>query len=131
MLIPGKSHSRVESRNSRVSIETLNFTRVRRPTFYWCDRSWIAGRDAKAGGGVIASQSPTLFPADEGTQSNDRHSGQWGAQNVAKRPGEGATGKARLGKHNDRSVLGQGAGESSPPSLSPHPRRTPLDNRST
>ena len=28
MLIPGKSHSRVESRNSRVSIETLHFARV-------------------------------------------------------------------------------------------------------
>jgi len=31
MLIPGKSHSRIESRNSRVSIDTLDFDRV--PTF--------------------------------------------------------------------------------------------------
>jgi len=42
MLIPGKSHSRVESRNSQVSIETLDFTQVQR-TFYGRDRSWIAG----------------------------------------------------------------------------------------
>ena len=40
MLIPGKSHSRVESRNSRVSIQTFDFARVR--TFYWRDQSWIA-----------------------------------------------------------------------------------------
>jgi len=49
MLIPRKSHSRVESHNSRVSIQTLDFTRVH--TFYRHDRSWIAGRDAKGGGG--------------------------------------------------------------------------------
>ena len=29
MLIPGKSHSRDESRNSRVLIETIDFARVR------------------------------------------------------------------------------------------------------
>ena len=40
MLIPGKSYSRVQRRNSRVSMETLNFARVR--TFYQRDRSWIA-----------------------------------------------------------------------------------------
>jgi len=42
MLIPGKSHSRVERCNCRVSIETLVFTRVR-------DRSRIAGRGMTAG----------------------------------------------------------------------------------
>ena len=45
MLIPGKSYSRVERHNSRVSIKTLDFVQVR--AFYRCDRSWIAGRDAK------------------------------------------------------------------------------------
>ena len=49
MLIPGKSHSRVVSRNSRVSIETLNSARVR--TFYQRDRSWITGVGARGGGG--------------------------------------------------------------------------------
>jgi len=48
MLIPGKSHSRVVSRNSRVSIETLNSARV--CTFYQRDRSWITGVGARGGG---------------------------------------------------------------------------------
>jgi len=41
LLIPQKSHSRVESCNSPVSIETLDFVRIR--TFYRRDRSWIVG----------------------------------------------------------------------------------------
>jgi len=48
MLTAGKSQTRVESRNSRVSIETLDFARVR--TFHWHDWSWIAGSGAKGGG---------------------------------------------------------------------------------
>ena len=47
MLSPGKSHSWVESGNSRVLIETLDCARVR--IFYWRDRSWIAGKGANGG----------------------------------------------------------------------------------
>ena len=96
MLTAGKSQTRVESCNSRVSIETLDFARVR--TFHWHDWSWIAGSGAKGGG-----QSP----ASPGSPSIDRHSRQWSARNVAKRPGEGATGGVRPGKHNGRSAVGR------------------------
>ena len=58
MSIPGKSHS-------RVSIESLDFARVR--TFYRRDRSWIAGVE-----GAIAGRSLTPFPADAGTPSRDK-----------------------------------------------------------
>jgi len=58
MLIARKSHARVEKRNSRVSIKTLDFARGR--TFYRRDRSWIASRGAK--GGVIAGWSLTPLP---------------------------------------------------------------------
>jgi len=54
MLIPGKSHSRVDSRNSLVSIETLDLARVQ-CTVYWRDRSWIACVGARGGG---AGRSP-------------------------------------------------------------------------
>jgi len=47
MLIPRKSHSRAESRNSWVSIDTLDFAQVR--TFYRHDGSWIAGGVQKGG----------------------------------------------------------------------------------
>jgi len=57
---------------------------------------------------------PTLFPADAGTPSIDRHIGQWHAWNVTKWPGQEATGGARPGKHNGRSAPGQWAGESPP-----------------
>jgi len=57
---------------------------------------------------------PTLFPADAGTPSIDRHSGQWHAWNVTKWPGQEATGGARPGKRNGRSAPGQWAGESPP-----------------
>jgi len=64
MLIPGKLYSRVESCNSRVSIETLDFTRVR--TVYWRDRSWIGDRGAK-GGGAITDWPMTPFLANAET----------------------------------------------------------------
>jgi len=44
MLIPGKSHSRDESRNSQVSIETLDFARG-------CSFTWVIGVGSPAGGG--------------------------------------------------------------------------------
>jgi len=107
MLIPGKSHSRVESHNFRASIETLDVARVR--TFCQHDRSWIAG--GGAGGGRLPASPSTLFPADVGTPSIDRHGGQWRARNVVKRPGEGATGCATL-KVPWRIGPGRRAGES-------------------
>ena len=64
MLIPGKPHSRGKSRNSWVSIKTLDFARVSTRR----DGSWIASRGAREGGG-IADRSPTLFPANAGTPS--------------------------------------------------------------
>jgi len=62
MLILGKSHSLVESRNSRR--------------------------------GAITGRSPMLFPADAGTPLTDRHSRQWRARNVVKRPVGGLQGSA-------------------------------------
>jgi len=58
-------------------------------TFYRRDRSCIDC--GGAGGGAIDGRSLTPFPGDAGTPSIDRHSGQWRARNVAKRPWEGAT----------------------------------------
>ena len=49
-------NSRVEIRNSRVSIETRDFARV--CTFYWSDQSWIASRGAKGEG-----RSPAGIPS--------------------------------------------------------------------
>ena len=110
VLIAGKMYSRVESRNSRVSIKTLNLARVR--TFYQHDRSWIAGKGAK-GRWTIAGRgwSPTLFPADAGTPSIDWHSRRWEDRNATKQLEEGATGGARPGKCNGQSASGWQAGE--------------------
>ena len=65
MLIPGKSHSRDESRNSRVSIETLDFARVRTFTCMIGVGS-LAGRE---GGRGDHQPDPAPFPADYGTPS--------------------------------------------------------------
>jgi len=79
----------------------------------------------QSGGGTIAGRSPTMFLADAGTPSIHRHRGQWHARNIAKWPGEVATGGARLDKCNGRSAPERWAGES------PCPPVGPLDNRST
>jgi len=52
MLIPGKSYSRDESRNSRVSIETLDFARV-------CTFTCVigVGSPAQRGGGAITDRT--------------------------------------------------------------------------
>jgi len=121
MLIPRKSHSRVKSRNSWVSIETLNFARVQR-TIYRHDRSWIAGRDAQ--GEAIASRSPTLFLADAGTPSIDQHSRQRHARNVAK--WLGATGRTTGDAQWPIGLWTTGRGIAVPPL--PPPRRTPRNN---
>ena len=100
-LLGMKTHSRVESHDSRVWIETLDFDQVPVPYTSVIVVGSLAG---VRGGGAIAGQSPTLFRADAGTPSIDRHSGQWRTQNVTKQPGEGATEGARLGKRNGRSA---------------------------
>ena len=107
MLISGKLHSQVKSRNSRASVETLDFAQV--CTFFRRDRSWIASGGTK--GGAIAGWYPMLFPADAGTPSIDRHGRRLHARNVTKRPGEGA--------------------EDGPGNHCPPPCRMPLDNWST
>ena len=61
-----KSYSRVESRNSPVLIEILDFTRVQ-SIVYRRDQSWIAGGGARGGG--IAGRTPMSFTADAGTPS--------------------------------------------------------------
>jgi len=68
------------------------FLRVR--TFYRRDQSWIASVSKM--GGAIAGRSPTLFPADAGTPSIDRHRRR--TRNFAKRRGRygrSATGQAQ------------------------------------
>ena len=66
MLIPGESHSRDESRNSRVLIESVDFALV-------CTFSCVIGvgspAGARMGEGAIAGRPPTLFQADDGTLS--------------------------------------------------------------
>jgi len=80
MLIPGRSHSRVDSRNSRVSIKTLDFARVR--TF-----TSVIGVGSPAGarrGRGDHQLDPAPFPVDAGTPlapAEDQHSRQWRAQN--------------------------------------------------
>jgi len=76
MLIPGKSHSRVERRNSRISNETLDFARV--CTFCRRDLSWIAGGHVKGEGrsGEPADNRPSPFTPPPAIQSsNSNHSG--------------------------------------------------------
>jgi len=98
MLIPGKSHSRVERRNSRISIETLDFARV--CTFCRRDQSWIAGGHVKGEGrsGEPADNRPSPFTPPPAIQSsNSDHSGpiaacersinsrRWRTRNVTKK----------------------------------------------
>jgi len=116
MLIPRKSHFRIESRNSWVLIETLDFARVR--TCYRHDHRW--GREG--GEGAIAGWTPMLFLADTGTPSIDQHNGRWRARNGWGRELQGsATGVAQwlIGPR----TTGRG--------IAPPPHRMPLDNRST
>ena len=81
MLIPGKLHSRVESRNSQVLIETLDFARVHTFTGVIGVGSPV---EARRGGGAIAGQLASRSrmmcsspPAD------DRRSQWWRARNVS------------------------------------------------
>ena len=111
MLIPRKSHSRVKSRNSQVSIETFDFTRVGTFTgMIWAGSP--AG--AKGGGQAIAGRSPTLFPANVATPSIDRHSGQWCVWNVAKTAGGGGYRGVRPEKRNGGSASVRWDRESTP-----------------
>jgi len=67
MLIPGKSHSRDESRNSRVSIETLDFARVLVRTFTCVIR--VGSPVGVQRGRGDHRLDPASFPADDGTPS--------------------------------------------------------------
>ena len=95
MIIPGKSHSRVESCNSWVLIETLNFPRV--CTFYWCDRSWIATGAWRRG------RSPAVPNAVPGRCQDPIDIVGGGTPKTA---GEGAKVGALPGKRNGRSAPG-------------------------
>jgi len=115
MLIPGKSHSRDESRNSQVSIETLDFARV-------CSFTCVIGVGSPAGGGHRPDPEP--FPVNDGTPlppADDQHSRQWRAHN-----GRGGTGGSRPGKRNGHRPPEQRAGESPPP---PFGRRWTIGRR--
>jgi len=118
MLIPGKSHSRDESRNSRVSIETLDFARVR---IFTC----VIGVGSLAGAQRGDHRpDPVPFPADDGTPlppADDQHSWQWRAQNGW---GEG-TGGARPGS---ATAIGP---QTTDRGITASPHQTSLDNRST
>jgi len=109
MLIPGKSHSWVDSRNSRVSIETLDFARVHTfPT---------AGGGTKGVRGVIAGRPQTPFLANAGTPSpltDDRHSWRWRAR--TSQNGRGGYRWSEMGEMQWPSApAGRWAGESPPP----------------
>ena len=111
MLIPGKSHSRVNSRNSQVSIETFDFTRVGTFTgMIWAGSP--AG--AKGGGQAIAGRSPTLFPANVATPSIDT-AGSGASETSQKRLGEGATGECDQGSAMADRPLDDGTGNRRPP----------------
>jgi len=111
MLIPGKSHSWDESRNSRVSIETLDFAQVRTST---CMIGVGSPAGARRGGGDHRPD-PAPFPADDGTLSPpaaDQHSRQWRTQN------------GRVGR-----VWGIATGEAQrPPNDGPGNHRIPLSD---
>ena len=111
MLIRGKSHSRIKSCNSRVSVETLDFARER--TF--CSMIGV-GSLVGAQGGAIAGRSLTVFLAHAGTPSIDRHS-RGGTPKTAR----GGYGGARPGKRNGHW----------PPDDEPGNRRMLLDSWST
>ena len=118
MLIPGKSHSRVESRNSQVSIETLNLARVR--TYYRRDRSRITGGGAKEEGReAIAGQPKMPGPPS----ANDRSTAGGGALETSQNDRGSVIRKAQW-SIGHRS-MGRGITTAS------HLRRTPLDNRLT
>jgi len=73
------------------------------------------GSPAGARRGAIAGRSLALFPADAESPLIEPLSGRWHAQNVAKRPGTGATGGTRPGKRSGRLALGDGPGNRRPP----------------
>jgi len=113
MLIPGKSYSWVESRNSRVSIpiETLDFARV--CNFY--RTCWPTGEGRSPAGPWRRARVPSP-PSDDGRSVEI--AGQWRARNIAGTAGEGM----RPGKRD---------GSIAPPPMKPYDCWAPLNNRST
>jgi len=122
MLIPGKPHSRGKSRNSWVSIKTLDFARVSTRR----DGSWIASRGTKGGSPTGPRRCSRPMPGPHRClQTID--SRRLRVQNVAKRPVGRATEVARPGTRSGRSVPDAGPGNHRAPPLC----RAPLDNRLT
>jgi len=105
MLIPGKLHSLDESRNYRVSIQTLDFARVR--TFTLCDRSWIAGV------GAITGRTPRRSRPMTGPHRRLRTI-DIACSARPKRPG-GGYGRSATVEAQRPSAPGRLAGESPPP----------------
>ena len=105
MLIPGKSHSRIKSCNSRVSVETLDFARER--TF--CSMIGV-GSLVGAQGGAIAGRSLTVFLAHAGTPSIDRHIG--GGTPKTSQNGQGRVWGSTTGEAQWPLAPGWRAGES-------------------
>jgi len=106
MLISGKLHSRVKSRNSRASVETLDFAQV--CTFFRRDRSWIASGGTRGGDRRLV---PDAVPSRCGD------------------PIDRSTWQAVARPKRHKTARGGGGGRAWE-SLSP-PCRMPLDNWST
>ena len=103
MLIPGKSHSRDESHNSRVSIETLDFARVRTFT-----RVIGVGSPAGArmGGGVITGRIRRHSQSITGPHCRLRTIDiADGGAPERRKTAEGGYGGARRGKRNRHRSL--------------------------
>jgi len=115
MLIPGKSHSRDESHNSRVSIETLDFARVRTFT---CVIGVGSPAGARMGGGVITGRIRRRSQSITGPHCRLRTINIAGS-GAPKRPGEGT------GKRNSHRLPDDG------PGITASPHQTSVDNRST
>ena len=115
MLIPGKSHSRDDSHNSRVSIETLDFARVRTFT---CVIGVGSPAGARMGGGVITGRIRRRSQSITGPHCRLRMINIAGS-GAPKRPGEGT------GKRNSHRLPDDG------PGITASPHQTSVDNRST
>jgi len=120
MLIPGKSYSQVESRNSRVSIR-LSILPEYVPFAGVIGVGSLAGTAMRRG-------SFTLFPAISRTPSINRHRGWWCARNVTKRPREGM---GEWDGEHDRGNAMADRPQDDVRGITTHPCRTLLDNRST
>ena len=114
ILIPGKSHSQVESCNYWVSIETLDFTRV--CTFYRRDQSWIPAE----------RERPRCCPRP----MPGRHWSINIAGSSVPKTSQNGRGRGLQGER-DREAQWSIGPRTTSRGIAVCPRRTPLDNRST